>query len=313
MSIAETQELSKVDSLAQMAEGIDELVERAAQQGVSMREFERDVFDRLLKMGHAATERFLALLGDGDRGETVADETGRTLYRSEEPANRPLRTIFGEHQFSAYVYRQRRHPNTPIVLRPIDEGLGIEPNRWSPLLQEFTMLFGIEHSFRSAVDAFEITFRQRLSVDTLEKVSQRMGERAGGFLDNLDAPPADEEGELLVQTADGKGVPMVREDARRLKSFEEKPQRPGNRRMATLAGVYSVDRFVRTPEQIIEALFREERESCSAVKPSRPKPSHTRLVAHFPHVIDEIDDAKPISGALLALRGYPERGFCDKS
>ena len=301
MSIAGTHELSKVDSLAQMAEGIGELVEQAAQQGGSMREFERDVFDRLLKMGHAATEQFLALLGNGDRGETVADEKGRTLYRSEKPANRPLRTIFGEHQFQAYVYRQRRHPNTPIVLRPVDEGLGITADRWSPLLQEFTMLFGIEHSFRSAVDAFEITFRQRLSVDTLEGVSRRMGERAGEFLDNLDAPPADGEGELLVQTADGKGVPMVREDAMKLKSFEEKPRRPGNRRMATLAGVYSVDRFVRTPEQIVEALFREESESPPPAHKPRPKPCHKRLVARFSQVIDEIDETEPISGALLAL------------
>ena len=111
----------------------------------------------------------MTLSGTGDGREAVTwqavvDEKGRTLYRSGERVKRPLRTIFGEHQCSAYVYRQRRHPNTPIVLRPVDDQLGIGPDRWSPLLQEFTMLFGIEQSFESAGGAFELIFRQRLSV-----------------------------------------------------------------------------------------------------------------------------------------------------
>lgn len=291
---------SQAEGLIGMALAIGEFVERAAAEGTSLREFERDVFDRLLKMGHAATEQFLALQGNGDRGETTTNEDGRTLFRSEEPVKRPLRTIFGEHQFEAYVYRQRKHPHTPIVLRPVDERLGIEPDRWSPLLQEFTMLFGVEQAFDTTAESFEAIFRQKLSVDTLEKVSRRMGTQAGEFLDELPPPPAEEEGELLVQTADGKGVPMVREDAAKLKPFEEKPQRPGNRRMATLASVYSVDRFVRTPEQIIEALFRDEPEPAAA-RERRPEPRHKRVIARFPQVVDEIDEEEPISGATLAL------------
>lgn len=296
----DSQAQSQGDSLAGMAEGIGEFVEQAAREGTSLREFEREIFDRLLKMGQAATEQFLALQGDGDLGETLTDEEGRTLYRSKEPMQRPLRTIFGEHRFEAYVYRHRRHPNTPIAYRPIDERLGIEPDRWSPLLQEFTMLFGVEQAFEQAADAFEAIFRQKLSVDTLEKVSRRMGERAGEFLDNLEPPPADEEGELLVLTADGKGVPMVHADAVRLRSFEEKPQRPGNRRMATLASVYSVDRHVRTPEEIVAALFREEPEPADE-RERRPEPRHKRVIARFPQVIEDLGEEEPISGTMLAL------------
>jgi len=300
MSMAGTIGAGKVDSLGDIAEDFGQLVERAAHDGTSLREFERNLFDRLLHIGFAAMQQFLAMQGDGDLGETVADEEGRTLYRSAQPAQRRLRTIFGEHRFDAYVYRQRKHPNTPIVLRPVDEHLRIEPDRFSPLLQEFTMLLAVEQSFEPAADAFETIFRQRLSVDSLEGVSRRMGERAGEFLDALGIPPADEEGELLVQTADGKGVPLVREDAVQLRSFEEKPRRPGNRRMATLAGVYSVDRFVRTPEQIVEALFRDERDA-AAETPSRPRPCHKHLIARFSRVVEELDETEPISGSLLAL------------
>ena len=42
------------------------------------------------------------------------------------------------------------------------------------------MLFCCEQAFHSAVDAFERVFRHRLSTDTLEKISQRMGAAADG-------------------------------------------------------------------------------------------------------------------------------------
>jgi hypothetical protein len=58
-------------------------------------------------------------------------------------------------------------------------------------------------------------------------------------------------------TADGKGVPLVKADALQVPAFDKK-ERPGNRRIATLGCVYSVDRFSRTPEQIVAALFRDK-------------------------------------------------------
>jgi hypothetical protein len=54
----------------------------------------------------------------------------------------------------------------------------------------------------------------------------------------LPKPPARKDGELLVSTADGKGVALVQEDALQVPAFDKK-ERPGNRRMATLGCVYT--------------------------------------------------------------------------
>jgi hypothetical protein len=298
MSIAGKSPSDKSVRVIELAEELNRFVQEAATKGASLRDLERGTFDRLLKMGFTVVEQFLSLQGDGDLGETVS--TGQTLYRSAEPSSRPLRTIFGQHEFFAYVYRKRAHPKTPIVFRPIDVRMSLSPNRWSHLLEEFTQLFSIEQAFAPAAEAFERVFRQRLSVDTLEEVNERMGRDAGEFLENLDTPPAEEEGELLVLTCDGKGVPMVKTDAHRLRCFEERPQRPGNRRMATLACVYSVNTFVRTPQQILEALFRDGGEEVAPGAP-RPEPCHKRVIARLPRIVEEVDETKPVSGSLLAL------------
>ena len=298
MSMSEEGLESKFERLVEMAEDLETFVRDEAVRGGSLRGVERGVLDRLLKMGRTLMKQFLALQGNGDLGETVTDADGRTLHRSDEPASRPLRTIFGQHVFSAYVYRERTHSNTPIVFRPIDARMGLSPGRWSLLLEEFTQLFCIEQAHAPAAKAFERIFKQQLSVDTLERVNLRMGEEAAEFMDALAAPPAKEEGELLVVTGDGKGVPMVKADAERLRCFEDRPQRPGNRRMATLAGVYSVDRHVRTPEEFVAALFRDVRDEPA---PARPEPCHKRIVARFPQLLEETGETEPIAGSIRAF------------
>ena len=90
---------------------------------------------------------------------------------------------------------------------------------------------------------------------------------------------------MLVFTADGKGVPLVKADAQRVPAFD-KAERPGNRRMATLAAVYTIDPYVRTPEQIVAALFRDD----AGPRPKdRPQPRFKHVTARFTRMREDPD------------------------
>ena len=312
MSMTTGEELGKCDVFMKVAVSLFPLAEEAMQQGMTVKEFERGLLGGLLSTGKLVTDRFLISQGDGDLGETTVhpaagmvspgdDEVGatRTIHRSTEPAARLLRTVFGEHEFSAYVYRDGENRRDPIVRRPIDEQLGLSPDRYSPLLQEYSMLFCCEQAFHGAVDAFERVFRHRLSTDTLEKISQRMGTAADEFLLTRAAPEKSEEGDILVVTADGKGVPLVKSDAQRLCVFEEKAIRPGNRRMATVCSVYSVDAYYRTAEEVVAGLFRDDKPDPERSS-DRPVPQHKRLIAKLPAVLEDLG-GELVRGSILAL------------
>lgn len=308
MSMTTGDELSKSNVFVKVAMALMPLAEEAARQGMSMKEFERGLLGGLLCTGKLVVDQFLIAQGDGDLGESAIhpdassdDQTvePRKIHRSSEAAARLLRTVFGEHEFSAYVYRAGEDRRSAIVRRPVDERLGIKDERYSPLLQEYTMLFCCEQAFHGAVDAFERVFRHRLSVDTLEKISQRMGAAADKFLQNQAAPPPSEEGSILVLTADGKGVPLVKSDAQRLRAFEEKAVRPGNRRMSTVCSVYSVDPYDRTAEDIVTGLFRDDKADSESAF-DRPVPQHKRLMAKLPGVVEDLGD-ELIRGSILAL------------
>lgn len=300
MSMTGQFEVSKIEIVARLAEHLIPLAQQAASAGILIQDFERGLFGGLLAVGGKVMDAFLEAQGTGDQGNIVTHED-QTLHRSEEPVCRPLRTIFGHHQFMQFVYRASPDVKSAIMLRPVDLRLGLSTDRYSPLLQEFSMLFCCEQSFHGSVAAFAQVFGQTLSVDTLEKISRRMAAEGEIFLQTLEAPPSSEEGEILVETADGKGVPLVKQDAQRLLPFEDKPQRPGNRRMATLACVYSVDRFVRTPSEIVSMLFRDPIPTVDELaNKSRPESKHKRYFARLPSLLEGLGD-ELVSGSIQAL------------
>ena len=155
-------------------------------------------------------------------------------------------------------------------------------------------MFCVEKAFGVGARQFKTVFDQKLSVDVLEDINRAMGEQADRFLDRLPKPPAKEEGAILVTTADGKGVPLVKQDAQKVPAFDKK-ERPGNRRMATLGCVYTVDPYVRTPEQIVAALFRDD----SVPQPEEPprSVSFKRYRAYFAEEGHE-DDEKSVASCL---------------
>jgi hypothetical protein len=97
-------------------------------------------------------------------------------------------------------------------------------------------------------------------------------------------PPVKEEGEIFVQTADGKGVPIRRPaDAPPIMDHQHRSgPKPDRKRMATLGAVYSIDRLVRTPEQVLESLFRDPRQP--RPKTPRPHPCHKQMRAMLDHI-----------------------------
>ena len=177
----------------------------------------------------------------------------------------------------AFVYS--RSAKQKIDFRPIDARLNLPDSKASYLLQEFTQLFCVEKAFGVGAKQFEQVFHQKVSVAVLEEINRDMGTQADRFLnEHLPKPNPQDEGHLLVLTADAKGVPLVKADAQRVPAFDQK-ERPGNRRMATLGCIYTVDRFVRTPEQIVAALFRDP--TVTQPPEDRPEPCFKHYRSYF--------------------------------
>jgi hypothetical protein len=296
MMIADEIRSGKYTQIAEAAEKLDHFVTDAAQDGRSLHDVEKTALEALLAMGSRLIDSFLRLQGDGNLGPTVETQDGSTLCRSEEPQPRRIRTIFGEHAFHSYTYA--RGAKKKIELRPLDARMSLPEGEFSYLLEEFSQYFCVEQAFGQAQQALEKLLQQEVPVDSLERISRRVATEAKTFLEQVPTPPAKEEGKLLVLTADGKGVPMIRENVEPAVPFAQGGERRGNRQMATVAAVYSVDAYPRTPEDVVAALFRE---GPRPKRSDRPKPCHKRMVARFAQIYQDGDGTITVPGSFEAL------------
>jgi hypothetical protein len=278
--------------IQQLADQLKQVVSHAAQHGDSFDQAERMVWALVKQLGFHAMELFVSLQGQGDLGEQLQGLDDKPLSRSDEPVATVVRSIFGEHRFQQWVYSPGK--NKAIALRPISVRMDLPDCRYSYLLQEFSQIICVESSFHQTSDNLQTILGGNFSVDTLEQVNLQVGKDADVFLKNLPKPDAEKEGRILVATADCKGVPLVKKDAAKVAAFETAKKRPGNRRMATVTSVYSVDPFVRTAQSIVEALFRDEVVREKSAK--RPTPQFKDTMAHFPSIDTQDDEEVPISG-----------------
>jgi hypothetical protein len=102
------------------------------------------------------------------------------------------------------------------------------------------------------------------------------------FRDAVEPPPADEEGPILVVTADGKGVPMrrpAREGPRR-HHRRTKGEKANKKQMACVGAVYSIEPFVRTADDILDEVLRDRRGD------DRPEPAHKHVWAEMSRDLD---------------------------
>ena len=291
---------------------IDQLVELvgdAIEDSTPLHQVEENTLRVLLKMGRATLQILFDLLGTGDVGETVELPGGRTAKRFEKTHPRDYASVFGEFQLDRCVYGQREGHKIECV--PLDARLALPESKFSYLLQDWDQSIAMEEPFEKVGNVVQKILGLDQHVDSLERMNRHMAESVEVFHMQQPAPPPEEEGSILVQTADGKGVPIRRPaDSPAIETHQSKSgPKPGAKRMATLGAVYSIEPNVRMPEEIVQLLFR--RPSEPREKSARPRPQHKRVRASLDHTNsdgDQLHGASTIFGWLadeVAARNTP--------
>jgi hypothetical protein len=253
-------------------------VRQAGQRDERIDSVELTVFRGLLRMGLALTKGFVAGQGTGDLGKTFEHE-GRTLRRLEELHDRRYVSVFGELPIGRHVYGTRE--TQKLEAAPLDARIGLPKDDYSNLLKQWNQSFCVRNSYEESRSSMEQILGLKQSVRALEYQNQQMAQSVEGFRRQQPAPPAEEEGSILVFTGDGKGVPMRRRadepaPAGRLKRGEK----ANKKKMAIVGAVYTIDPFVRTAEEVVDEVMREK------ARERRPEPQHKRVQAELTRQID---------------------------
>jgi hypothetical protein len=277
MNLTDSLGVLKTELIQKLVPQILELLTAALADGRPIHDVENGLWDLALQVGRRALGVFLDGHGTGDLGPTVTLPDGRDVQRLEERHARRYVSIFGPFTLERTVYGSREGQVLEFV--PLDERLQLPASVFSYVLQDWDQALAMEQPFSQVSQTIERILRLKQSVDSLEGVNRQQAQAVADFRDLLGSPPAAEEGQIVVVTADCKGI-VMRGQGTPTVCGGERPagQRANQKRMAAVAAVYTVDPYVRTADDVVAALFRDP-----DYEPApRPQPCHKRVWASLP-------------------------------
>jgi hypothetical protein len=247
----------KFNELDKLTAELSQYVHQAAGEGTAIHVVEREIWRRVRNLGWRLLGQFITDQGDGDLGERFTMPDGRVLNRLDELHPRVYQSIFGGYELDRVVYGTREGQKIEFV--PLDQRLQLPEGEFSYVLQDWDQSVGVEQAFSRVDETISMILGFNQSVDSLERMNRRMARQVESFRRSRPTPPAEEEGQIVVVTADNKGIPMRRPaNQRPVGSRRQKGEKANKKQMATVGAVYTVDPKVRTAEEVVAALFRDK-------------------------------------------------------
>ena len=283
--------LAEVNRMLDQFKEMVNLMETSAENSVAIHEVERELWSKMMIMARRAMELFIACSGNGDMGAQLTGSDGRTLNRLPQMHLRQYLSIFGLFELERYVYGTREGQRIEQV--PFDSRLQLPENKFSYLLQDWDQFLAVHSAFMetNTIIARILGFQQ--SVDSMERMNRKMSELVEEFYANQPIPPPAKKGEVIVASADGKGVCMRGENTEAGKDGPDatEDRGRGGKKMAIVGSIYTVDPYERNAEDVLEALFRSRSDDRSEQPDRRPKPQNKQVRASLKR--DEADTTEP--------------------
>ena len=282
------------DTERTLAEGkcaVDELfrfVEENASR-LEAHEAEKATFKLLLPIGLAAMKTYFAKRGTGDVGPEVKRADGVALDREAALRERDYFSIFGKFDVPRTCYRTGGEPG----VFPLDEQVNLPERCYSYFLQEWMTLFAVEHPFRETGGLFGELFDLKIVESVVMAVARDAHKDYDSFYQQRAAPESKED--LLITGFDGKGVPVIKEEAAKLTAKLGSGEKRQKKKEALVGVCYTVEAKPRMAEALAEQLVdpesaRKRREE-SGEDDATPRATNVRRMASLVRTKEEVMDA----------------------
>jgi hypothetical protein len=227
-----------------------------------------------------------------------ADGVERKLTRAQ---HREIETVFGTVTVDRVGYGRKGSQS----LHPLDAELNLPDERYSLELRRRVAIEAAKSSFDETLESIGRTTGGHVPKRQIEELVKRAAQDFDAFYERRHGTidTTTDTGSVLVISVDGKGVTMLKRDLRQQtrKAAEERAHKMGTRlskgekknakRMACVATVYTIEPFVRTPDEVID------HDSSTLAKRPRATPEQKRVWASL-----EKEPEQVIADALAEAR-----------
>lgn len=228
------------------------------------------LYRMLLRLGRILLELFILAVGTGMIGKELVTQDG-AVYRYLRDSKRKYLSIFGEITILRAYYAKEGQEG----LHPLDARLNLPHRKYSYPLQDRMTYGAVKQSYEATAASLKKDLCLDLAHRPIQEVTRDCTAAVEEFMDSLPPPLAQLEGPILVHTVDCKGVRM-RPGERNAKQAKTE-DKPGEKRMACVAGTYSIFPHFRPKQAIADTFYGPaDPKTAKAKDPCRPKPLFRR-------------------------------------
>lgn len=254
-------------------------------------ELERELENKGRELMRILLQEHLDNRGPGQCDQTVegADGVERSRVRLQE---RKLETVFGTVSVERAGYGRQGAES----LHPLDAELNLPDERYSLELRRRVAEEAAKSSFDETLESISKNTGSHVPKRQIEELVMRSARDFDAFYQTRHGACGEgqDAGSVLVTSVDGKGVTMrtrdLREQTRKAAAARahkmgtrlSKGEKKNAKRMATVATVYTIAPFVRTPEELVGE------NGASRAGPPRPRPEQKRVWASIEKTPEEV-------------------------
>jgi len=217
-------------------------------------EAEMEILHRVRAIGQQAMAFYFKNKGTGDVGEFLEDDDGTMYYRETRDYPRTYFSLFGKVKMRRVGYRHRGQP----ALFPLDAQANLPAKQYSYPLRELVADFSLGNPFREGMKLVKKWLGQPVWDHSAEIICRESSQDYDAFYKDRPPPSPAPEGDILVASFDGKGVPMIKKEAAKIKPKLKKGEKRQKKKEAIIGVCYTVEPKIRTAEEIAKRLIYEK-------------------------------------------------------
>jgi hypothetical protein len=219
------------------------------------------IFREVLALGKGLLELFFAVRAASRPAMPLAPD-GTTLSECH------LRQTTYQSVFGRVTFRRHRFfAAGQAGVSPLDVALSLPERCYSSLLRDWAGHELTDAAFEAGRRTLERILALDLSKSALETLVREDAMDVDAFYEQKAPPAKSDEGPILVAQADGAGVRLVGTEP------SERTGHATSKREAIVTTLYTIERHVRSPAQVAEALMRDGKDVDRTLRVVRPAPS----------------------------------------
>jgi len=212
-------------------------------------EMEKQLFSLVLEIGKTLMSGYFVQVTNNDVGQSIINKD--IEFKRHNKVGKDYFSVFGKMKVERTGYWKKGED----VIYPLDIQCNMPERCYSYFLQEIMDNMSVNSPFLECENSISTLFNLTIHDKQFEDITRDTSANYQEYYQQNSAPLPESEGEFQVLSFDGKGVPMIKKEAAKIKGRLGKGEKKQKKKEALVGISYTVDKIERTAQEVAQNLI----------------------------------------------------------